>query len=111
VADDETQTSDPLARAMTAEEAAHMLRRTRFAARAEDVAAWTGRSWADALATLVDTAADPVVPTPAFGYRRPGPDDEDTDATLLLRSEVDRLGGSIGLGDRLVWVLARRVHQ
>jgi uncharacterized protein (DUF1800 family) len=103
VPDGDDSQNDPLTRPLSAEEAAHLRRRTRFAARAEDVAAWTGRSWADAIATLVDTAPDPLVPTPGFAYRRPGPDEEDTDATLLLNSEIDRLGGSIGLGDRLVW--------
>jgi len=88
---------------MSAEEVAHLLRRTRFAARVEDVVAWTGRPWAEAIAALVDAAPDPLVPTPAFAYRRPGPDEDDTDATLLLNSEIDRLSGSIGLGDRLVW--------
>jgi hypothetical protein len=88
---------------MSAEEAAHLLRRTRFAARAEDVVACTGRSWADAIETLVDNTPDPVVPTPAVAYRRPAPDGDDTDATLLLNSEIDRLANAIGLGDRLVW--------
>jgi uncharacterized protein (DUF1800 family) len=115
------QQDESLARAMSAEEAAHLLRRTGFVARAEDVAAWTGRSWAQGIAALIDGAPDPVVPTPPFAYRRPGPDDEDTDATLLVNSEIDRLsgptgpggaigpdgaiglGGSIGLGDRLLW--------
>ena len=100
--DDELQ-DDPLSRAMSAEEVAHLLRRTRFAAGTEDVAAWTGHSWTEAIATLVDNAPDPDVPTPAFAYRRPGPDGEDTDATLLLNSEIDRLNAGIGLGDRLLW--------
>ncbi len=100
---DEELQDDPLSRAMSAEEVAHLLRRTRFAARTEDVAAWTGHSWTEAIATLVDSAPDPGMPTPAFAYRRPGPDDEDTDATLLLNSEIDRLNAGIGLGDRLLW--------
>lgn len=103
MAQSEVVRDDPLAHPMSAEETAHLLRRTRFAARAEDVAAWTGRSWTEAVTALVDTAPDPVVPTPAFAYRRPAPDGDDTDATLLVNGEIDRLGGSIGLGDRLVW--------
>jgi uncharacterized protein (DUF1800 family) len=92
-----------LAQPMTAEEAAHLLRRTRFVASPDQVANWTGHSWNDAIAALVDAAPDPSVPTPQFAYRRPGPDDDDTDATLLLNTELDRLTGPIGLGDRLLW--------
>jgi uncharacterized protein (DUF1800 family) len=88
---------------MSVEEAAHLLRRTRFAAGADDVATWTGRSWAEAIAALVDNAPDAAVPTPAFAYRRPAPDHDDTDASLLLNSELDRLASAIGLADRLVW--------
>jgi uncharacterized protein (DUF1800 family) len=100
---DGDELEDPLARPLSAHEAAHLLRRTRFAARAEEVAAWTGRSWFEAIATLVDGAANPDVPTPSFAYRRPGTDEDDTDALLLLNSEIDRLAGSISLGDRLLW--------
>jgi uncharacterized protein (DUF1800 family) len=89
--------------ALSAEQAAHLLRRTRFAARPEDVQAWTGRTWDEAISTLVDAAPDPVLTTPKFVYQRPGPDDNDTDAALLLSTEIDRLAGSVGLGDRLLW--------
>src|SRR3981189_2293438 len=66
--DDELQ-DDPLSRAMSAEEVADLLRRTGCAARREGVGAWTGHSWSEAIATLVDSAPDPDVPTPAFAYR------------------------------------------
>jgi uncharacterized protein (DUF1800 family) len=88
---------------LTAEEAAHLLRRTRFAATPDQVASWTGRPWGEAITALVDSATEPSVPTPAFAYRHPGPDDEDTDYTLLVSSELDRLAGQVGLGDRLLW--------
>lgn len=89
---------------LTAEEAAHVVRRTRFVATPEAVAAWTGRSWEEAIASLVDAATEPVAPTPAFAYRRPGPDDiDDADAQLLVNAELDRLAGPVGLGDRMLW--------
>lgn len=94
---------DALASPLTAEEAAHLLRRTAFVARTEDVQKWTGRSWHEALAELVDAAPEPRLVNPPFTYRRPNQDQNDTDAELLLATELDRLVGSVGLGDRMLW--------